>query len=264
MRTTGFGPSSCGTGTISDHLLSSKSAISLPHCTEREVVNEKVKEKGDPRVCYGLRLFEKLTVSRKSKSEIVGTVVVHFLVMASMSTTVVNPEHFAPITETEEKELRRVFEQLSDYAIKAPFLKERENLEKWLAENKSKSHGVSEDLVIETTRRLEEINAEIRKYEAVPYNDKNRKISTADVLEKMQELKLARPRRRETEESDGAGDSARVKKVSRRGVEEMVWEVDENLDGFLDWQEFKLMFNRNITDRTGLEPSRMVRFITET
>lgn len=183
--------------------------------------------------------------------------------MASMSTTVVNPEHFAPITETEEKELRRVFEQLSDYAIKAPFLKERENLEKWLAENKSKSHGVSEDLVIETTRRLEEINAEIRKYEAVPYNDKSRKISTADVLEKMQELKLARPRRRETEESDGTGDSARVKKVSRRGVEEMVWEVDENLDGFLDWQEFKLMFNRNITDRTGLEPSRMVRFITD-
>ena len=47
-------------------------------------------------------------------------------------------------------------------------------------------------------------------------------------------------------------------KATKREVDEMIWEVDENLDGFVDWNEFRLMFNRNVLDQTGLEVNRMV------
>merc|ERR1712176_292207 len=48
--------------------------------------------------------------------------------------------------------------------------------------------------------------------------------------------------------------------------ENIVWMVDENLDGKVDWDEFTLMFERNITDDTPqrLEPSglfNMVQFM---
>ena len=45
----------------------------------------------------------------------------------------------------------------------------------------------------------------------------------------------------------------------------MIWEVDENLDGWIDWEEFKLMYHQNVTDETGLEPFELfniVQFLT--
>ena len=37
---------------------------------------------------------------------------------------------------------------------------------------------------------------------------------------------------------------------AQKELEDMVWMIDENLDGMVDWEEFTLMFERNITDDT--------------
>jgi RecG-like helicase len=40
----------------------------------------------------------------------------------------------------------------------------------------------------------------------------------------------------------------------RKQIEHMIWEVDENLDEMIDFDELQLTYYRNITDNTGSEP----------
>ncbi len=41
----------------------------------------------------------------------------------------------------------------------------------------------------------------------------------------------------------------------------MIWEVDEDLDKKVDWNEFQLMYKKCIFDNTGLEPRRLFTLV---
>jgi Ca2+-binding EF-hand superfamily protein len=150
------------------------------------------------------------------------------------STTMINEKHVQPITQQEEKEVHRVFEYLSDYAQKMKLRQEIDDIKNWINANRNKSHlEHAEENIQASNVRIEELTQQLHAIETKP----DKKVSCNDVMEILKRL---------------------GEKVNKKAVEEMIWEVDENLDGCLDWSEFRLMFNRNITDRTGLEPSRMV------
>lgn len=145
----------------------------------------------------------------------------------------VDEKHVMPTTSQEEKEVHRVFELLCDYAEKSKLKQEIEDIKNWINANRNKSHlEHAEENIQAGFNRIEELNQLLHDIE----NKVDKKISINDVMEMLKRLDA---------------------KYTKKEVEEMIWEVDENLDEHLDWVEFRLMFNRNITDRTGLEPSRM-------
>lgn len=43
--------------------------------------------------------------------------------------------------------------------------------------------------------------------------------------------------------------------MNRRDIDYMIWEVDENADGKIDWDEFQLVYYRNVVDKTENEPT---------
>lgn len=50
-------------------------------------------------------------------------------------------------------------------------------------------------------------------------------------------------------------------KCKRQDVEDMIWEVDEDCDGLISWDEFKAMFYRVRHDKSGWEPRRLFNVV---
>jgi len=48
---------------------------------------------------------------------------------------------------------------------------------------------------------------------------------------------------------------------SKPEVDQWIWEVDEDLDGFVNEYEFTLMYKRCIFDKTGLEPRNLFNLV---
>jgi len=159
---------------------------------------------------------------------------------------------------SELRDLRRVFDHIASHV-------ERSHLNKLLmakndrfyrlqqfVENPSAASPVQNEQGIDISKyqapselkHLQEEIAELKMQEKKARDDPNKKISIRDLDAALKSL-------------------GRV--CSKKELEYMIWEVDENLDQHVDWQEFQLMFERNTTDKTGLEPFELfniVQFMT--
>ncbi|CAM9331733.1 unnamed protein product [Ectocarpus sp. 12 AP-2014] len=150
------------------------------------------------------------------------------------------------ISQQEDKGLRRVYHRLCDFSQKEKLRKEihalQAKVEALSAAPQSKQAKLAANdanVKAEENRLNEEIRAleqEIVRLE----NNPDKKIKAVDIWEHMKFL---------------------GKKCTRKEVTDIVWEVDENLDGLVDWDEFKLMFFRNINDHTGLEPAKLYNMV---
>ena len=97
---------------------------------------------------------------------------------------------------------------------------------------KSQSQGRETDTTIELQKKCDNL-----KMKLAMLNEMTEKFVTVDdVYEMLKTLK---------------------QKTDKKKVAEIIWEVDEDLDGRLCWAEFRLMYNRNLLDQTGLEPNKM-------
>ena len=50
-------------------------------------------------------------------------------------------------------------------------------------------------------------------------------------------------------------------KPSKAEVNLIIWEVDDDLDGFVSREEFRTMYKRCISDETGLEPRKLFNIV---
>lgn len=134
------------------------------------------------------------------------------------------------MTEQEEKELRRIFDLLCDFSMKEQLRIENPKHEfSHLPRNMFEKETVSSIVTQAPSAKKIEI--------ADPTNfNVNKKITAQDIAEMFKYLRH---------------------KTTKKEIEEMIWECDEDLDQCLNWNEFKLLYSRNLQDRTGLEPSRM-------
>lgn len=162
-------------------------------------------------------------------------------------------ESVKPISHNEEKELQRVFNVMCNYAAKSKLQTrlepKRKRREKIVAHRKSPEAVVvlseAREVMAEAdiNNEFEALKAEIAALEAETQameGDPTRKIKVPDLSECLKVL----------------GNP-----TARKEIEEMVWEVDENLDGLVDWEEFKLTYQRNLADSTGLEPCQLFNLI---
>jgi len=144
--------------------------------------------------------------------------------------------------------LERVFKRLCHYAAKSKHLHALEAKAARQAklrvaikrpENKMIDKTGKPMTVVEVEEELSVVTAAIATYTAKIRKIEskgNNKISAKDITELLKDL----------------GNP-----MSKEAVREMVWEVDEDLDEHVNWDEFSTCYQRSVHDKSGLEPSAL-------
>lgn len=157
------------------------------------------------------------------------------------------------VTQDESKQLERVFNYLCDFAAKNKLFKEREpKLERKSKILAYKKNPEAVKIIDETGRELtpDEIDAELAKIDE----------ECADITQQIENIEAKEVKRIKPRDLiEALGKLG--KKSTKKEIEDMIWEVDENLDECVDWEEFQLMFHRNIKDTTGLEPHQLFNVV---
>ena len=166
-----------------------------------------------------------------------------------------------PIAPKEMKELKRVYENLCFFAEKAQAMERLGVIRETLAE-------YHRPLTNSMRQRDFFLSTSSHRRQSVSEEDQEKKMAALQTEQAALEKKLADVRNRPVQhirpQDTAAALKSLGKRATKREVQNMMWEVDEKLDGVIDWDEFHLNFERNIRDGSGLEPAsfyHMVQFM---
>ena len=178
-----------------------------------------------------------------------------------------------PLAPKEMKELKRVYEQLCYFADKSHALQRLKAITATLDEhqqslaNSMRRRGLfkaafTDDEGVESNSTQ---SSSFPNFENEEHDDKiaNLKKEQTELKKKLADIRC-RPVQHIRPQDTAAALKALGKRATKREVQDMMWEVDEKLDGVIDWDEFHLNFERNIRDDSGLEPAsfyHMVQFM---
>ena len=147
----------------------------------------------------------------------------------------------AEITPQEENQLRRVHRLLCDYGAKKKVLKLLRPKQDQLEKLRQSADDEQADILVASEIQSLETDVEKLRQDLQEIEKKSDGlVSCVDLLEALKTL---------------------GRKAQKKDAEAMIWEVDEDLDGCVSWDEMRLMFQRNIRDTTGLEPSQLFNVV---
>ena len=145
------------------------------------------------------------------------------------------------ISPNELKELKRVFETLCHYADKHPRpLKPASAAEQTQIPTFAGPRGHSDD---------------------DEYTVQSTNTTGLSLMSNMSSLRLLEPPDCIRAQDIAAALRDLGIRPTKQEVQEMLWEADEKNDNVIDWEELKLLFERNLRDTSGLEPASLYHVV---
>ena len=145
----------------------------------------------------------------------------------------------ATITAKELKELRRVFDELCFFSDKAP--------------KKHRIDEISHTLSGMKRLQIEFSSSSAKNEEEVKHQIDLLEQEKATLEEELNEINC-RTEQCIRPQDAGVAMKSLGKRMKKREIDEIIWEIDEKIDGVIDWEEFNLMFERNVRP-IGIYPS---------